>query len=101
MTDMTVANTILAQLGGARFKMMTGAKDFVGAADMLMFKIGTGAKNKINKVRITLTVDDLYTVEFFNLRGVNIKTIAKHEGIYNDMLQDIFTKETGFFTTMR
>lgn len=100
MTDMTVANTILAQLGGNRFRMMTGAKDFVGGAAMLMFKIGTGAKNKINKVRVTLDAFDTYTVEFFNIRGVNVKTIAKHEGIYADMLQDIFTSETGFFTKL-
>lgn len=101
MTDMTVANTILAQLGGARFKMMTGAKNFVGGADMLMFAIGTGAKNKINKVRITLTADDLYNVEFFNIRGVNVKNIKKVEGVYFDMLQEVFTDATGFFTKMR
>jgi hypothetical protein len=32
MTDMTVARTILDQLGGARFVAMTGAREFVGSA---------------------------------------------------------------------
>jgi hypothetical protein len=101
MSDMTVANEILRQLGGNRFKALVGAKNFVGGDNMLMFQVGTGAKNKINKVRITLTPADLYNIEFFYIRGVNVKIIAKHEGIYNDMLADIFTKETGFYTTFR
>lgn len=103
MTDMTVANTILQQLGGNRFAMMTGAKQFVGSADALMFSIGKGAKDKINKVRVTLTPDDLYTVEFmkYSPTKFTVTEIAKVEGVYNDMLQEIFTKYTGFFTTLR
>jgi hypothetical protein len=31
MTDMTVSQTILSQLGGKRFIAMTGSKNFVGA----------------------------------------------------------------------
>jgi hypothetical protein len=100
---MTVANTILAQLGGNRFAMMTGAKNFVGSADALMFSIGGGAKNKINKVRITLTPDDLYTVEFmkYSPSKFTVTEIAKVEGIYCDMLQETFTNYTGFFTSLR
>jgi hypothetical protein len=41
MTDMTVARTILDQLGGARFVAMTGAREFVGSADSLTFKVST------------------------------------------------------------
>lgn len=102
MTDMTVANTILAQLGGNRFAMMTGAKNFVGSADALMFSIGGGAKNRINKVRVTLTPDDLYTVEFMKYSPSKLETklINKVEGVYNDMLQEIFTNYTGFFTKL-
>ncbi|AGR48121.1 hypothetical protein SmphiM12_489 [Sinorhizobium phage phiM12] len=100
MTDLTVANTILAQLGGNRFRMMTGAKNFVGAADSLMFQIPTS--KKINKVRVTLTADDLYTVEFMNfsmkkLACVTLKTV---EGIYFDMLQEVFTEATGLYTRL-
>ncbi|AKF13659.1 putative YahA protein [Sinorhizobium phage phiN3] len=98
MTDLTVANTILAQLGGGRFKVMTGAKNFVGAADYLMFQIPTS--KKINKVKITLTPDDLYTVEFLNInmKKLAVTTIKKFEGVFCDMLEDIFTEATGLYT---
>lgn len=97
---MEVANTIIAQLGGRKFCMMTGAKNLVGSTNSIQFAIGAGAKNKINKVRVVLDADDTYTVEFFNIRGTTVKTVAKHEGVYCDMLQDIFTIETGFYCTM-
>ena len=44
MTDMTVARSILDQLGGARFVAMTGARELVGSADSLTFKIGVNPK---------------------------------------------------------
>ena len=63
MTDMTVARSILDQLGGARFVAMTGARDFVGSADSLTFKIGVNPK-RVSQVRVTLTSADLYSVTF-------------------------------------
>ena len=33
MTDLTVARSILDQLGGARFVAMTGARELVGSAE--------------------------------------------------------------------
>lgn len=99
MSDLTVANTILQQLGGQkRLAMMTGAKNFVGGENFVAFKIGTGAKDKINLVRVTLDPSDTYTVEFMRMWGANTpKVISKHDGIYNDMLGELFEKETGFF----
>ena len=38
-TDLTVANTILQQLGGNKFRVMTGAKNFVGSNDALTFRL--------------------------------------------------------------
>lgn len=97
---MKVAQTILAQLGGNHFVVMTGSKNFVGGSDSLSFSVGRGAKDKINKVRITLDANDTYTVEYFYLRGVNLKEVAKSEGLYFDMLQSDFTEKTGFFTKL-
>lgn len=97
-TNLQVAETIRQQLGGARFAVMTGAKNFVAGENMLLFSVGRGAKAGINKVRVTLDPSDTYTVEFFRIRGVNVKTIAKHSDIYCDQLQDVFTSETGFYT---
>lgn len=66
-TDLTVAETILEQLGGRRFVGMVGAKDILGGADSLQFKIGAGARNGCNCVRIVLDSSDTYTVTFYRL----------------------------------
>lgn len=96
---MQVATQILEQLGGNRFVAMTGAKQFVGGERSLQFSIGRGATNKTNKVRVTLATDDTYTVEFFNLRGVNCKPCGEPvERVYADRLQAVFTEATGLDT---
>lgn len=91
---MTVAQTILQQLGGGRFIAMTGAKNFLGREDGLSFKIGSNAK-RISHVRVTLTPADLYNVEFLSIRGTSIKTAAVVEGAYFDNLADVIAENTG------
>src|SRR5262249_13476503 len=66
MADLTVAKTILEQLGGEHFVAMTGAKDFVGTEDSLTFTVGSNPKH-VSHVRVTQTPGDLYAVTF--LRG--------------------------------
>lgn len=107
MTDMTVANTILAQLGGNKFRVMTGAKNFIGEENALSFSLPGGGgftTDGINKVKVTLTAMDDYTVEFFRCRkqkGVmTFKSVAMVEGIYADVLQDVFTRYTGLRTSL-
>lgn len=96
---MEVANTILQQLGGNRFKAMTGAKSFIGSPSALRFNLPTGStKNKANAVRIELTADDDYRVRFYAVRGANIKTVSIHEGIYADDLQSLIEEQTGLAT---
>ena len=96
-----VADTILHQLGGSRFITMTGAKSFVGDDKMLMFSLPANfAKGGVNKVRITLQPDDLYTIEFFKIRGTNVKPIAKHEDVSVDRLRAVFADETGLRTSL-
>lgn len=92
-----MANIILQQLGGNKFLAMTGAKNLIGDNSMLMFSI-SGTKNKSNKIRITLNNSDLYNVEFFNIRGTNVKEISKFHNIFADQLQSLFTQETGLYT---
>ena len=95
------ASTVLQQLGGNKFIAMTGAKNFVqdSKKKLIAFKIGR-AKKSINYVRITLNSMDTYDMEFLRLRGGKITVVAKHKGIYNDQLQQIFTKETGLYTSL-
>lgn len=99
-----VAQEILAQLGGRRFIAMTGAKSIVNCGDGIRFKLPTGfsevngKKTGINLVHIRLTDRDDYTVRFGKMRGVNLSWLKEIDGVYCDMLQDIFTTETGLAT---
>jgi len=99
MTDMTVANTILQQLGGRQFIAMTGAKNLTGSADTLTMKIGRNAKT-ISHVKIKLTAMDDYTVEFIRVRKFDAKTVAKVEGVYAENLRQVFTANTGLYTSL-
>ena len=79
---MTVAKTILSQLGGNQFVVMTRLKRFC-RPDYLSFRIGKN-KTSCNTVTITLNSLDLYDVRFsrtakskaFNKQ--NTKRIRKH-----------------------
>lgn len=93
----TIAQNILAQLGGNRFLAMTGAKQLCDLGDGIMFNLPRGAKNKANKVAIRLA-GDLYTVKFYSLRGVNVTERGEFEMIYGDRLAALFTEQTGFDT---
>lgn len=95
---MTVHATILEQLGGNRFRVMTGAKDFVSAGNGLSFRIGRNAK-RVSHARITLRADDTYKVEFLRYSARHgLQTLAVCEQVYADRLQATFTAETGLDT---
>jgi hypothetical protein len=96
------AEEVLQQLGGRKFIAMTGAKNFAknDPKKQITFKIGGGAKGGINYVRITLTSMDLYNIEFLKARGTDLKVVAMEKGVYNDQLQQMFTKHTGMNTKM-
>lgn len=101
MTDMTIATTILEQLGGNKFRAMTGAKDFGGHADALTFRLpATITRDRINFVRITLTPADVYRVEFMKVRGLNITTVSTHDDVYASDLRRVFTSATGLETSL-
>jgi hypothetical protein len=101
MTDMTVSKTILEQLGGSRFVVMTGAKTFTGDTNALSFRLpGTMCIKGINYVKITLNAEDTYDILFLKLRGANFSTIADRKNIYAEQLRDVFTKETGLMLSL-
>lgn len=95
------AHIILDQLGGRRFIAMTGAKHLGHSENgaVLSFQLPSRfAKNGINAVKIKLDPSDTYSVTFMKIRGHNLATVSEHSGIYDDMLQDLFTRETGLDT---
>ena len=106
---MTVANTILEQLGGNKFITMTGAKNFVADGTTLHMTLPKN-RSKANRLFITLDETDTYTMYFFKFTvgRFHKKTFAwipdkqeeikKVSGVYADMLQEIFTSITGMYT---
>ena len=96
---MTTATTILQQLGGRRFQVMTGSYNFVSNGNSLTMKLRRNAA-KATHLRITLTSMDDYTMEFISCRGASIKTKAEFEGVYCDQLQSFFTETTGLYTSL-
>jgi hypothetical protein len=97
-----VAKTILHQLGGNKFIVMTGAKNIVYGTndqenDFICFKIMPNAK-KITHIYIELTSMDLYNMQFLRCSTLKRDIIKEHCNIYDDMLQDIFTQETQLYT---
>ena len=107
---MSIASTILAQLGGNKFLAMTGAKNLTADGSALMFKLPKRfAKRGIDYVKITLNAMDLYDVELFHLNTLahHIKTgqpmarlVTKCDGVYAEMLRDVFTTQTGLDTSL-
>lgn len=95
---MQAAQTILAQLGGNRFCAMTGANSMFGDENALQFKIGRGAINKANTVRVELDDNDTYTVKFYSVRGMNARQISEHSMVYADSLRSLFSEQTGMAT---
>ena len=99
-TDMTVAKTILEQLGGNKFRMMTGAKNFGARDNSLSMRIGRNSSNS-NYLKITLNEMDTYDMKFCKLtRKFEEKSVTEYNNIYNDMLTDQFTAHTGMYTSL-
>ena len=99
-----IAQTILQQIGGRRFAAMTGSRDFINMGNGLRMSL---AKNKTSANRLDIIYDagaDLYNMRFYRKTfskktfECNTKDIASYEGVYCDMLEDIFTQVTGLYT---
>lgn len=97
------AKIILQQLGGQRFITMTGSKRFLDLGNGLRMSL---ARNKTQANRLEIHLDketDTYTMRFYRRiekKNFDIVTteITNHEGVYCDMLEEIFTSVTGLYT---
>jgi hypothetical protein len=90
MTDMTVARSILDQLGGARFVALTGAREFVGSHRQPDFQ-----DRRQPEARQPSAPDahaaDLYSVTFFRIARRSKATSI-------NMLEAVFSERTGLST---
>lgn len=106
---MRVADTILQQLSGNRFLVMTGAKNLIADGNTLRMTLPRNSSGA-NRLAITLDASDTYTMRFYKYTAgrLNKKTFSWSEdkvteivtvdGVYCDMLQSIFTETTGMYT---
>lgn len=98
-----IAKTILQQIGGRRFSAMTGSRDFIDLGNGLRMNL---SRNKTSANRLEILLDeatDTYRMRFYRMTvskhfDVKTKDIAVYEGVYCDMLEDIFTSVTGLYT---
>jgi hypothetical protein len=95
-TDLTIAKTILQQIGGRRFIVMTGASGFTGHKDGLAFKLPSRfATDGINYIRIYLNPMDTYDLEFGKIWGKKYDQLKKIDGVYFEDLRRILSETTG------
>lgn len=95
---MQVQQEIIKQLGGNKFRVMTGASFIADGANTLIVKFK--GSPLANIMYITLNGLDLYDVRICKYRGANIKDVDVSENVYSDMLCLIFEKATGLRTSL-
>lgn len=98
-TNLSIANEILAQLGGRKFIAMTGSKNFCGDKNSLSMHL---TKNLLGAkfLKITLDAYDTYTMTFSKIAKNQLVVLSEESGIYADMLQKCFTEKTGLLTRL-
>lgn len=98
-----VTATILQQLGGGKFIMMTGANKLTAKDNTLSFRLpGAGGfcKDGINYVAITLTVMDVYEIQFCRTRGAKLTLVEARNDVYAEDLRTVFSEVTGLAVAM-
>lgn len=108
-----VARTILQQLGGREFLMMTGSKNLVYDETSLRMRLAHNHSGA-NILKLTLRWDDLYDMVFIYHRAPSyqvkdgkvherkevLREIKRYEGVYCDTLCSLFTEVTGLETRL-
>lgn len=105
------STTILKQLGGNRFFVMTGAKNasFNSRLPNINVSFSVPAsltKGRANQVTIVLEGTDLYTMKIEKVINPTMRNgfegrvdvISEATGLYADMLESAFTEHTGLNT---
>ena len=92
-----IAQTIINQLGGRRFMLMTGVKQFIMEECGVSFKIGRNG-SKSNHVVVEYDYGrDLYNLVFGKIYNGTYKELERTDGIYFDMLEELFENYTGLY----
>ena len=94
----SIAQVILAQLGGSRFLAMTGTSKLLALDNGLQFALPFPSAP--NKIRITLDPTDTYTVGAFRVSKFEVKNRGTVEDVYAEDLRWVFTQLTGLETSL-
>ena len=95
-----VANEIYRQLGGNRFRVMTGAKNMVSTENGIRMRIGRN-KTNANYMEVVLNSMDLYDITFAKVTKMGeMKSVKTYDNVYNDMLVSLFESHTGMYTSL-
>lgn len=99
MTDMTVAKTILEQMGGQRrLQVMVGARDFAATDNSIQFSF-KGCR-LANKCQVELDyATDTYIFRLFKWspRKLELVKVYELDQVYCDMLIGLFEQQTGLY----
>jgi hypothetical protein len=94
-----IAQEILRQLGGNKFVVMTGSKNFIAGDHSLSMKLSKNSSGA-NYLRIKLNGLDLYDIEFISIRGTKMKTKHEFKDVYCERLVATFEETTGLYTSL-
>ena len=97
-----VVDTILAQLGGNKFFVMTGATPLSHTDRALEFKINGRhpQHGMINRLRVELAGDDTYTVTVYRFRKLDYRQIDRKPGVFVESLRSTIETLTGLFVSL-
>jgi hypothetical protein len=98
--NLIIAKTIIQQLGGNKFIVMTGARNIFADGQGVTMQIMKN-KSKAKYVSIILNSLDLYDMQFKSLdKDLNLIIRAEANNIYFEDLETIFTNITGLNTRL-
>lgn len=101
-TTINPAQQILNQLGGNKFKAMTGATCYsdtkVFTNDTLVVKFK--GSRVANIMYVTLTENDTYTLSICKYRNLEVKPVKELDMVYADQLRTIFEDVTKLRTSL-
>ncbi len=100
--DLTVANTILAQLGGSgRLRAMIGASSFLGAPKALTVRFRCRNPRRINAIKIDLDPSDTYSVSFWTVTPKQMRMVGPVvRDVYADILRQVIERTTGLYLSL-
>lgn len=99
INTLPTANEIARQIGHKALFML-GAKNLLGDAKSLTFKI-QGSPKRVTHVRVTLKASDTYEMEFLRCVGTKAPALlARTPYVYADQLCSVIETETALRTSL-